>query len=98
MPERSKFRSLGVPLASICLLQALRCCHAWLCAMRLPLTQDRVLAKTSRLLPQTVFALYKVILAMYGIFWCIYWPAVKHFFVYKWVTFWTFYVGTVCEL
>lgn len=52
----------------------------------------------SRFLGQSAFRLYKFILAVYFLFWCVYWPAGEGVTdAGQFVTYWTFYVGAICE-
>lgn len=61
--------------------------------------QDPSLASKSRFLGRWPFNAYKFIMALYAVFWCVYWPVVERINDgFKLVTHWTFYVSAICEL
>lgn len=65
---------------------------------RRPLSQDPVRATSSRFISQSGLACYKFILSIYFVFWCFYWPIEENIDDgFKFVTYWTFYVGAFCE-
>lgn len=60
-------------------------------------TQDLLLSSTSRFVGQRSFVAYKTLIAGYFLFWCIWWPDADGVSIFEYLTYWTFYVGTLCE-
>lgn len=60
--------------------------------------KDPSLATKSRFLGQGGFNTYKFLMAVYTVFWCVYWPVGENIHDgYKFVTHWTFYTAAFCE-
>lgn len=59
--------------------------------------QDPVLASTSRFIGQQSFVVYKAMVAIYFVFWCIWWPVLDGIAIYEYLTYWSFYLGSACE-
>ena len=75
----------GVPLSSTAI-----------CASRICL-QALVLASTSRFISQGPFTVYKGVLSLYFLFWCVRWPLADFDSIFLFVTYWAWYAGALCE-
>lgn len=67
-----------------------------LCASRICL-QALALASTSRFIPQRPFTLYKGVVALFFLFWCVRWPLADFDAIFLFVTYWAWYTGALCE-
>lgn len=59
--------------------------------------QVAALACTSRFIPQLPFTVYKGLVAAFFVFWCVRWPVVDYTSIFLFVTYWTWYMGGICE-
>lgn len=75
----------GVPLSSTAM------CSSRICLQAL------ALASTSRFIPQKPFTVYKAVIALYFLFWCVRWPLADFDAIFLFVTYWAWYTGALCE-
>lgn len=62
------------------------------------LFQDPARATTSRFLSPRGFLCYKILATLYFVFWSVYWPVEEKIDdAHEFVTYWAWYMGTVCE-
>lgn len=65
--------------------------------LRLLPGQVATLASTSRFISQAPFVLYKGLLCTFYLFWCVRWPLADYTDIFLFVTYWTWYIGALCE-
>lgn len=62
------------------------------------LSQNPVRATTSRFLSARSFLCYKLLAAVYFVFWCFFWPVAENIDdAHEFVTYWSWYTAAICE-